>query len=77
MAIGTVKFFRPDKGWGAVSCAELPEGHDVWVHYSAIEGEGFRALVEGERVEFEYEAAQQDSFRFRATRVRPMGAKGG
>ncbi len=69
MAIGTVKFFRPDKGWGAITCAELPDGLDAWVHFSAIEAEGFRELVEGERVEFEYEAAQQDSFRFRATRV--------
>ncbi len=69
MAIGTVKFFRPDKGWGAISCAELPDGCDAWAHYSAIETEGFRALTEGERVEFEYEPAQQDSFRFRATRV--------
>ncbi|AHH20669.1 putative cold shock protein [Nocardia nova SH22a] len=75
MAIGTVKFFRSDKGWGAVSCSELPDGRDAWVHYSAIEGDGFRELVEGERVEFEYEAAEQDSFRFRATRVRRIDAE--
>ncbi|MCC3311683.1 cold-shock protein [Nocardia africana] len=70
MAIGTVKFFRPEKGWGAIAAAELPDGCDVWVHFSAIEGDGFRALDAGERVEFDYESAQQDSFRYRATRVR-------
>lgn len=70
MAIGTVKFFRPEKGWGAIAAAELPDGCDAWVHYSAIEGEGFRSLDAGERVEFDYESAQQDSFRYRATRVR-------
>ncbi len=74
MAMGTVKFFRPDQGWGAIACTELPPGCDAWVHYSVIEAEGFRALVEGERVEFDYETAQQDSFRFRATRVRRIDA---
>ncbi|PPJ31521.1 DNA-binding protein [Nocardia nova] len=74
MAIGTVKFFRPEKGWGAITAAELPDGCDAWVHFSAIEGEGFRELAAGERVEFDYESAQQDSFRYRATRVRRVGA---
>ncbi|PPJ04676.1 hypothetical protein C5E51_24795 [Nocardia nova] len=65
MAIGTVKFFRPAKGWGAIAAAELPDGCDAWVHFSAIEGEGFRELAAGDRVEFDYESAQQDSFRYR------------
>lgn len=76
MAIGTVKFFRPEKGWGAIAAAELPDGCDVWVHFSAIEGEGFRELAAGDRVEFDYESAQQDSFRYRATRVRRIDTGG-
>ena len=72
MAHGTVKFFKPEKGWGAISSPDLPEGFDAWVHFSAIEMPGFRALEAGDRVEFTYEQVQQDSFRFRATRVRKL-----
>jgi CspA family cold shock protein len=72
MASGIVKFYREEKGWGAISSADLPPGRDAWVHFSVIVGEGYRALVEGERVEFEYEAAKQDSFDFVATRVRQL-----
>ena len=68
-SVGTVKFFRPEKGWGAISCTELPPGMDAWVHFSVIEMPGYRQLTEGEVVDFEYEPAVQDSFRFRATRV--------
>ncbi|WP_327115426.1 cold shock domain-containing protein [Nocardia sp. NBC_01730] len=69
---GIVKFFHAEKGWGAIASAELPDGHDVWVHFSVIEGTGFLALEAGDRVEFHYEAARQDSFRYRATRVRKL-----
>ena len=69
MALGTVKFYKADKGWGAIASPELPEGRDAWVHFSMIEMDGFRSLDEGDRVEFEYEAIRQDSFHFRATRV--------
>ncbi|WP_433205558.1 cold-shock protein [Nocardia sp. CA-107356] len=69
---GTVKFFKAEKGWGAISAPELPEGSDVWVHYSAIDGDGFRMLTEGDRVDFRYEQAEQDSFRYRATWVRKL-----
>ena len=69
MARGIVKFFRAEKGWGAISSDELPVGRDAWVHFSAIEGDGFRSLEEGDAVDFDFEAAVQDSFRFRATRV--------
>lgn len=48
--IGTVKWFNPDKGYGFI---ESEEGGDVFVHYSAIQGEGFRNLDEGQRVEFD------------------------
>jgi len=50
VATGTVKWFDTDKGYGFIS----QEGEDdVFVHFSAIEGGGYRNLVEGERVEFD------------------------
>ena len=72
MAIGTVKFFRADKGWGAISSPDIPDGADAWVHFSVIAMDGFRELAAGDRVEFSYEQVQQDSFRFRATTVRKL-----
>jgi cold shock protein len=69
MARGTVKFYNENKGWGGISSAELPDGFDAWVHFSAIEAEGYRFLISGQDVEFEYEPCVQDSWRFRATRV--------
>lgn len=49
--IGTVKWFNADKGYGFIS----REGNlsDVFVHFGAIEGDGFKTLEEGERVEFD------------------------
>lgn len=72
MAHGTVTFFKPEQGWGAIASPDLPEGLDAWVHFSVIDMAGFRALEAGDLVEFDYEEAQQDSFRFRATRVRKL-----
>jgi CspA family cold shock protein len=72
MATGTVKFFHAEKGWGAISSDELPPGRDAWVHFSAIQGSGYRALAAGEKVEFDYEAVKQDSFDFVATSVRQL-----
>ncbi|MDH3943241.1 MAG: cold shock domain-containing protein [Anaerolineae bacterium] len=46
---GTVKWFNGSKGYGFI---ERDSGEDVFVHYSAIDGEGFRSLDEGQRVEF-------------------------
>lgn len=65
-----MKFFKQDKGWGAIASAELPAGCDAWVHYSTIEADGYRSLQDGDLVEFDVEQARQDSFSFRATRVR-------
>ncbi|GAB3469756.1 cold-shock protein [Kineococcus endophyticus] len=74
MARGVVKWFRAGKGTGAISSSELPPGRDAWVHLSMIEGPGPLTLEIGEAVDFEYEAAQQDSFDFRATRVQRVTA---
>lgn len=49
MAIGTVKWFNSEKGYGFIA---QDGGPDVFVHYSAIDMEGFRTLAEGDRVEF-------------------------
>ncbi len=47
---GTVKWFNDSKGYGFI---ERPDGADVFVHYSAIQGSGFRSLDEGQAVEFD------------------------
>src|SRR6185437_11510142 len=50
MAQGTVKWFNPDKGYGFIA---VDGGKDVFVHFSAIQADGYRSLEEGQRVEFE------------------------
>ena len=53
MVTGTVKWFNDSKGFGFIA---LSDGSaDVFVHFSAIEGSGFKTLVEGQTVEFEVE----------------------
>jgi CspA family cold shock protein len=49
-SIGTVKFFNAEKGYGFIS---RDEGNDVFVHFSNIQGDGFKSLSEGQRVEFD------------------------
>ena len=50
MARGTVKWFNASKGYGFI---EQESGDDVFVHYSAIEQEGFKSLNEGDQIEFD------------------------
>ena len=60
---GTVKWFNGSKGFGFI---EREQGGDVFVHYSAIRGEGFKNLEEGQQVEF---AVEQDVKGLRAADV--------
>lgn len=68
MATGTVKWFNNDKGYGFIT----PEdgGKDLFVHHTGIEGEGFKSLPEGARVEFEATEGQKGP---QATTVRVIG----
>ena len=63
---GTVKWFSRTKGYGFIT---QPNGPDVFVHYSAIQGEGFRNLDEGQQVEF---IVQQGPKGLQAADVRPL-----
>ena len=54
MATGSVKWFNESKGYGFI--AQDDGGDDVFVHFSAIQGDGFRTLAEGQKVSFEIEA---------------------
>jgi CspA family cold shock protein len=57
MATGTVKWFNAEKGYGFI--APDDGGADVFVHFSAIEGNGYRQLSEGQTVEFETEQGRK------------------
>ncbi|MFF5788441.1 cold-shock protein [Streptomyces sp. NPDC012693] len=57
MATGTVKWFNEDKGYGYLS--QDDGGADVFVHFSAIQDSGYRALEENQRVEFEVTQGQK------------------
>ena len=50
LTTGTVKWFSNEKGYGFIA---RPDGDDVFVHFSAIQGDGYRTLDEGQRVEFD------------------------
>ncbi|NIH96632.1 CspA family cold shock protein [Mycolicibacterium fluoranthenivorans] len=56
MTQGTVKWFNAEKGFGFIA---QTEGPDVFVHYSEIDGGGFRSLEENQRVEFELNPGRQ------------------
>ncbi|HEY3248496.1 MAG TPA: cold-shock protein [bacterium] len=57
MASGTVKWFNPEKGYGFITPDD--GGKDLFVHYSAIQSDGFKTLNEGQKVEFEVTQGQK------------------
>jgi CspA family cold shock protein len=63
---GVVKWFNPDKGYGFIA---RPDGEDVFVHFSAIQMEGYRSLDEGQMVEFD---VTQGPKGLQAANVRPL-----
>lgn len=67
MATGTVKWFSSEKGYGFIT----PDGGgaDLFVHFSAIEGEGYKSLDEGAKVEFELGQGDRGP---QATNVKPL-----
>jgi len=54
MATGTIKWFNEKKGYGFI---QQDEGGDLFVHYTALSGTGFRTLYEGQRVQFDVETS--------------------
>ncbi|GBD29123.1 MAG: cold-shock protein [Armatimonadota bacterium] len=68
MPRGTVKWFSPEKGYGFITPDDGSK--DVFVHYSAIVGEGYRNLQEGQKVEFEVTQGQKGP---QASNVRVIG----
>ena len=66
MATGTVKFFNAEKGYGFIS---REQGEDVFVHFSQIQGEGYKSLVEGQSVEFDVSPGRKGE---EAQNVRPL-----
>ena len=69
---GTVKWFNRDKGYGFIA---QEGGSDVFVHYSSIEGSGFRNLNEGERVEFTVESSPKGPHATNVVRLDPIGER--
>ncbi len=67
MNSGTVKWFNSEKGYGFI--ANDTGGEDIFVHFSAIEGNGFKTLEEGQKVTFDIEADPKNADKLRAANV--------
>lgn len=64
---GTVKWFESQKGFGFITNDET--GQDIFVHYTAIISDGFKALDEGQKVKFDIETDPSDSSKIKAVNV--------
>ena len=67
MATGTVKWFNDSKGFGFI--AQDQGGEDLFAHFSAIQGNGFKTLTEGQRVTFDITQGQKGK---QASNIRPL-----
>lgn len=67
MNTGTVKLFKDDKGFGFIT--DDKTNKDVFVHFSAVKGNGFKSLEAGQKVSYDIEKDPKDSSRSRATNV--------
>ncbi len=72
MPSGVVKWFDVKKGFGFITGP--PEGKDVFVHYSSIEGDGFKSLKDGELVEYELIDSEKGPQARHVRRMTPSGA---
>ena len=73
MIKATVRWFNDAEGWGVLDAPEAPGG--IFVHFSAIEGDGYKVLTENQRVEVDLEGPlgfDQDGCNYRARSVRPL-----
>lgn len=77
MATGTVKWFNGEKGFGFIQ--QDAGGDDVFVHFSAINGEGYRNLNEGDKVEFTVEQGRKglQAANVTVTDAAPVSSRGG
>ena len=74
MPVGVVKWFDARKGFGFIRGRE--DDQDVFVHYSSIEGEGFRSLKDGETVEFDLAESDKGPQALNVHRVQPTPSPG-
>jgi CspA family cold shock protein len=65
---GTVAWWNSERGYGAVSVEKIAPW-DVWCHFSRIDAAGYRELTPGERVQIDYYRADQESFKYVASKV--------
>ena len=70
MSLGTVKWFNSEKGYGFIANDE--GGEDVFVHYSAIQSDGYKSLKEGQKVSFDTEADTKNPNKLRAVHVNAL-----
>lgn len=75
MASGVIKWFDNKKGFGFIVGEE--DGRDIFVHYSSIEGDGFRSLKDGEHVEYELVQSDKGPQAAKVRRVEQNGTGGG